>query len=406
MITGKIIYGNVLLILTFFFGASQSPRKMSLQVTGVDTVRIATFNIATASSDSLKVLRDLKSGSQRLKNIAEIIQTVRPDILFVQELEYDCSNLRIRLFKDNYLGKSQGGKPAIDYPYYFHFPTNAGVQTGYDLNKDGQTGGPYDAHGWGLFPGQFAVAVFSKFPIAYDRIRTFRNLKWKDLPNNHRPVSPESGDYFWDDELWPGILLSSKNHIDVPVNIDGHILHLLGYHAQSGLGDGPELRNSLKNFDEAKFFSDYLNGYPFRDDKGNEVSFALQDQFVIAGDFNSNPYWSGSLTNLSALQLLNNPLVNQDVAWGKHVPVSAYGKRKEQENKWLDKRKKYGTRIRPSGLIERIDYVLPSANLEVVNSGIFWPPLGAKGHGLVAEIEAGSDHRLVYVDILIRGTLK
>ena len=402
MITGKIIYGNVLLISAFLFGACQSPRKVGSQVTDVDTVRIATFNIATASSDSLKVLRDLKSGSQRLKNIAKIIQTVRPDILFVQELEYDSSNMRIRLFRDNYLGKPQGDKPMIDYPYYCHFPTNAGVQTGYDLNKDGKTGGPYDAHGWGLFPGQFAIAVFSKFPIVYDSIRTFQNLKWKDLPNNHRPVSPESGDYFWDDELWSDILLSSKNHVDVPVNIGGNTLHLLGYHAQSGLGDGSELRNSLKNFDEAKLFSDYLNGYPFRDDNGNRASFDPKNQFVIAGDFNSNPYWSGALTNLSVLQLLNNPMVNQEVAWGKYVPVSDYGRRKEQENKWLDKRKKYGTRIRPSGLIERIDYVLPSANLEVVNSGIFWPAPGTKDHGLVAEIEAGSDHRLVYVDIIIK----
>ena len=43
----------------------------------------------------------------------------------------------------------------------------------------------------------------------------------------------------------------------------------------------------------------------------------------------------------------------------------------------------------------RIDYVLPSANLEVVGCGVFWPGEDEPGHDLI-EV---SDHRLVWLDI-------
>ena len=44
----------------------------------------------------------------------------------------------------------------------------------------------------------------------------------------------------------------------------------------------------------------------------------------------------------------------------------------------------------------RIDYVLPSANLQVVGSGVFWPAPGEAG----AELADASDHHMVWVDLL------
>ena len=43
----------------------------------------------------------------------------------------------------------------------------------------------------------------------------------------------------------------------------------------------------------------------------------------------------------------------------------------------------------------RIDYVLPSANLNVVGCGVFWPAEGQPGHDLTDV----SDHHLVWLDI-------
>ena len=43
----------------------------------------------------------------------------------------------------------------------------------------------------------------------------------------------------------------------------------------------------------------------------------------------------------------------------------------------------------------RLDYLLPSANLEVTACGVFWPAADESGHDLVD----ASDHRLVWMDI-------
>ena len=43
----------------------------------------------------------------------------------------------------------------------------------------------------------------------------------------------------------------------------------------------------------------------------------------------------------------------------------------------------------------RLDYVLPSADITVLNCGVFWPAGGEAGHDLVS----ASDHRLVWLDI-------
>jgi hypothetical protein len=46
----------------------------------------------------------------------------------------------------------------------------------------------------------------------------------------------------------------------------------------------------------------------------------------------------------------------------------------------------------------RVDYVLPSAGLAVVASGVIWP---AAGDPMRAAVEAASRHRLVWVDVAL-----
>ncbi|MEM6560883.1 MAG: endonuclease/exonuclease/phosphatase family protein, partial [Planctomycetota bacterium] len=45
----------------------------------------------------------------------------------------------------------------------------------------------------------------------------------------------------------------------------------------------------------------------------------------------------------------------------------------------------------------RVDYVLPSIDLKVVDSGVHWP---SDGPGLEL-VEKASDHRLVWVDVIV-----
>src|SRR5205085_389229 len=99
------------------------------------------------------------------------------------------------LFLGNYLGQGQNtlglptGAASLTYPYSFVAPSNTGIASGYDLNNDGRTvttpgaaGYGDDAFGFGAFPGQFGMAVFSKHPIVADQVRTFQTFLWKDMP--------------------------------------------------------------------------------------------------------------------------------------------------------------------------------------------------------------------------------
>jgi hypothetical protein len=52
----------------------------------------------------------------------------------------------------------------------------------------------------------------------------------------------------------------------------------------------------------------------------------------------------------------------------------------------------------------RVDYVLPSQDLEVCASGVFWPRAEDAEFALVNDdAEQSSDHRLVWVDIALPG---
>ena len=77
---------------------------------------------------------------------------------------------------------AQNGAAPIVYPYRFTAESNTGIPSGFDLNNNGVVGGPDDAFGFGFFPGQFGMAVYSMYPIDTTGIRTFQKFLWKDMP--------------------------------------------------------------------------------------------------------------------------------------------------------------------------------------------------------------------------------
>ena len=173
-------------------------------------------------------------------------------------------------FRDNYLEVAHNGAAAIDYPYSFVAPSNTGISSGFDLNNNGvidTTPGdnPYgdDSLGFGVFEGQFGMVVFSQHPI--DRRRP-------DVPalplEGHagraaagRPATPAATDWYNADELaiFP---LSSKSHWDVPIDIDGAVVHFLVSHPTPPVFDGPEDRNGTRNSDEIRLWADYITPGP------------------------------------------------------------------------------------------------------------------------------------------------
>ena len=385
-------------------------------------VRFATFNASLNRASAGLLTTHLANPAvddqyrRQAKNVAEVVQRVRPDVLLVNEFD-PLDNAAADpgpedLFRDNFLEVSQNGARPIEYPYAFIAPSNTGVPSGKDLdNSGGAPGGPNDAFGFGFFPGQFGLVVYSRYPIDYDSIRTFQLFKWKDMPGNLIPTpfySPDEVDV---------LRLSSKSHWDVPVEIGGKTVHFLVSHPTPPVFDGTEDRNGRRNHDEIRFWADYVSpgkaGYIY-DDSGISGGLKPGELFVIAGDQNSDPLDGDSIPG-SIQQLTEHPLVN-----GKLTPESAGAVEASalQGGANLSHRSdpKFDTAdfadTAPGNL--RADYVLPRKSLQLVGAGVFWPlqsdPLfrltgvftpGVPGTwGLVGGFPT-SDHRSVWIDVSV-----
>lgn len=368
-----------------------------------EPVRFATFNASLNRSNAGALAADLSTpDNPQARVIAEIIQRTRPDVLLINEFDYDP--IAVDLFRENYLDVAQNGADPIDYPYAFVAPSNTGIPSGYDLNNDGIVGGPDDAFGFGFFPGQYGMVVYSKYPIA--GARTFQHFLWKDMPGALLPVDPTTGESWYSPEELDVFRLSSKSHWDVEIEIGRKAVHFLVSHPTPPVFDGPEDRNGTRNYDEIRFWADYVlpsrSGYIY-DDDGVFGGLAPGKPFVIAGDMNSDPFDGDSIPG-AIQQLLDHPRVNDKMA-----PTSAGGVWASQTQGGIndehlsDPAEDTADFADPPGNL-RADYVLPSKQLRIVDSAVFWPAEGEPYFELTGTFPfPSSDHRLVWVDVMVPG---
>lgn len=146
-------------------------------------VRFATFNASLNRAAEGQLVEDLSTpGNAQAAGAAETIQRADADVILVNEFDYAPDGEAAELFRDNYLAVGQNGAAPVDYPYYFVAPSNTGVPSGFDLNNNGVVGEPGtqaggdDSLGFGLFPGQYGMVVYSKYPIATEDVRTFQEF--------------------------------------------------------------------------------------------------------------------------------------------------------------------------------------------------------------------------------------
>ena len=364
------------------------------------SVRIATFNAALnrcldgRSNPCLDggLSQVLSDGDFRpARQIAEILQRVRPDVVLLNEFNFDSNETSADLFQQNYLSVSQnnsrlaiGGEP-IEYPYRYLAESNTGIHSGFDLNNDGQIDnspgdGAYanDAFGFGEFAGRYGMMVLSRFPIELDQVRTFQEFLWKDMPDALLPDDLNTNaenDWYSDEEL-SVMRLSSKSHWDIPIAIGDQTIHLLASHPTPPVFDGPEDRNGRRNHDEIRLWADYISGDSANyliDDLGRTGGLEEDASFIIAGDLNADPARGDSIRQTMD-QLLAHPKINSQI-----TPVDSTGS---------DITSSFGLRV---------DYVLPSNDLTVFESGIFFPDL----RDPLRRLATASDHRLVWIDVVV-----
>jgi len=371
---------------------------------GDDPIRFATFNASLNRGAEGQLVSDLSTpDDQQARNVAETIQRVDPDVVLINEFDYAPE--AVDLFRDHYLEVGQHGAAPVEFPYAFIAPSNTGVPSGFDLNNNGQVSGGDDAFGFGLFPGQYGMVVYSKYPILTDRARTFQHFLWKDMPGAllpDDPATPGPADWYSPEEQ-AAFRLSSKSHWDLPIRVGREVVHFLVSHPTPPTFDGAEDRNGTRNHDEIRFWADYVSGgkrgsYIY-DDAGRYGGLRPGSQFVIAGDQNADPH-DGDSVDDAILQLLDHPLV------GESDPTSAGGPEASAlqggANTTHEGDPAYDTADFADGAPGnlRVDYVLPSRRLRTVASGIFWPTASDPLYRLTGAFPfPTSDHRMVWVDV-------
>lgn len=367
------------------------------------TITVATFNASLNREAEGQLTEDLSTGdNEQARNAAETIQRSEADIVLVNEFDHTADGRNVDLFRENYLQVSQNGAPAADYPYAWSGPVNTGVPSGFDLNNDGEVGGPDDAWGFGEFPGQYGFVVYSKYPIAADQVRTFQNFRWQDMPDALLPTDPATGEPWYSDEELADLPLSSKTHADIPVDVNGHTVHVLAAHPTPPSFDGEEQRNKRRNHDEIRLWADYISGrgeYLY-DDAGGRGGLASDADFVIVGDYNSDPNdgdsWPGAIN-----QLLDAPELIDPKPTSRGAVEAAQRQGGANLNHLSDPQ--YDTadfNDDPAPGNIRVDYVLPSTGLQPTDSGVFWPTADDPLARLTGEYPfPTSDHRLVWVDL-------
>ncbi len=379
--------------------ASWKPKRVD------KALRIATFNVSMNRNAEGKLRADLEMGDRQIERVAAVIRAVRPDILLLNEVDFDGrAPSTAELFASKYLENKQRdllGGDAWQMSHVFVAPVNTGEPSGLDINQNGKLNEPDDSWGYGRFPGQYGMAVLSKFPIDAGNVISMQELLWSRMPGAKRPE--HEGVSFYPDPVWETLRLPSKSFWDVPIQTQYGGIHVVASHPTPPAFDGPEDRNGCRNHDEIRLISEYIHGAEFLRKGGYARGLVEKDRFVVLGDLNSDPADGGSQA-AAIVGLLESARVAQIDA-----PTSSGGRSASKRQGEINEKHRGDPAADTADFNDqsvgnlRVDYVLPSANLKVVGSGVFWPDLSEVSPELRQEmlgVLRASDHRLVWVDVI------
>jgi hypothetical protein len=399
--TLTLFAAGALLLLAFFL----IPAILDKASAPSKTVRIGQFNIWEMSTTKITETDDAGAGkNEQILAATEIIKEIAPDILIINEIDHDYDAaksredlaLNARRFNDLYLNR---GLNRLDYPFAYAASCNTGFLTGMDLDNDGVAATAAhlgerehgsDSYGYGIYPGQYSMAILSKYPLHADRARSFQKFRWVDLPDNMIPPG-----WFSEEEL-DIFRLSSKSHWDVPVQIGDKVIHLLISHPTPTGFDGPEDLNGRRNYDEVGMWAHYLDDDSVLvDDAGSRAGLAAGESFIISGDLNADPNGFILETGRRSIeQLLEHDRVlrtgeflTSRGALNGRVP----GPPKHFERHTVGWEDQGG----------RIDYILPSVDLTAIAGGVYWPDAATDPEG-AAKVHIASDHRMTWLDIELK----
>lgn len=355
-------------------------------------VRFATYNTSLYDKESGGLIARLERGDEGARGIATVLQRQRPDVVLLNEFDYDSAQRAAELFQRRYLEVPQHGMAPIRYDYRYSAPVNTGEPSGLDLDNDGKNDTPNDAWGYGTHPGQYGMLVLSRYPIDALAVRSFQHFLWKDLPNARLPMNPD-GTPFYSRAVWEKLRLSSKSHWDVPVRTALGTVHFLVSHPTPPVFDGPENRNGARNADEIALWLRYLDAdAPWLcDDRGVCGGLPADARFVLAGDLNADRH-DGDGDHGAIGALLDHPRIDAGFVPRSEGAVDVARRHgHEREGDVAAHTGDFGPR---TGTL-RLDYLLPSKGFSVRDGGVFWPREDVPE----AAWTKASDHHMVWLDL-------
>ncbi len=337
-----------------------------------DPIRIATYNTGLTRDGPGLLLRDILRGTDaQIAAVRTVISEIQPDILLLQSIDYDLDLRALKAFNATL------AKTGLQYPYIFAALPNTGMDTGLDMNFDGRFSSAKDAQSYGDFSGKKGMAILSRYPIQLAKVQDFSSLLWKDIPGT---LQPETGKTQGHSSKALDIQrLSYVAHWVVPIKVQSKTLTLLAFHASPPVFDGPEDRNGRRNHDELRFWQLYMGGH---------FGTPPDKNFIVTGDANLDPVDSEG-RKLAIQSLLRDDRL-QDPAPKRSAPV--FAKAGQRGDPMLD------TVNWPDLDTMRVDYILPSSDLRIIASGVYWPDEATPQGQLAA---TASRHRLVWVDITL-----
>ncbi|MEM8776883.1 MAG: endonuclease/exonuclease/phosphatase family protein [Pseudomonadota bacterium] len=344
----------------------------SFSASSETAIRIASYNVELTRDGPGLLLRDIRSGQDAQADaVAAVIAHARPDVLVLQNVDFDFELQALHVLQD--LSASKGHA----MPFAFALRPNTGLMSEFDLDGDGRTGTPRDAQGFGEFSGQGGMAVLSRYPIAADMAQDFSRLLWKDLPDATPPHTQHGP--FPSSAAQDAQMLADVGHWVVPIMIGDQRLDVLTFHANPPVFDGAEDRNGRRNHDQMLFWQHFLNG---------TFGLAPDTNFVLIGNANIDPA-KGEGRKGAIHGLLSDPRLQDP------VPAAIVGLDENDESIVETDTVEWPA---PGPGKRRVSYALPSSDLRVTASGIFWP----LGDTAIAKLaRAASRHRLVWVDIVV-----
>jgi Endonuclease/Exonuclease/phosphatase family len=329
---------------------------------------VATYQVELSRDGPGLLVKDLTGGiDPQISAVVAVIAQARADVILLTDIDYDHGLIALDLLADQL---AVAGAP---YPYRFALAPNTGLPTGLDLDGNGRRAEARDAMGYGRFAGDGGMAILSRHPVDTAAVQDMTPLLWRDLPGAILPpdLAPDAARIQ---------RLSTTGHWAVPLTLPTGRLTLMAWHASPPVFDGPEDRNGRRNHDEAALWRHYLDG---------ALPFAPPDgPFVLLGDANLDPA-DGDGRSAALVSLLTHPKL-QDPAprsLSTHADPGHQGDAATDTANFPDG---------PGAL--RVDYVLPSADLNVTASGVIWP---APDDPFAATVQTASRHRLVWVDITL-----